>query len=97
MNPTRIQYRPGNFTHKKAGSDHLPTKEEVAVHRMVHGVFSHPPKGGLNHKKAGSDLFSHTVAYILSSTLRRFMTLFGMGRDSATALKEPANFLHSKK
>lgn len=37
----------------------------------------------------GLDLFSHTVAGILSSALRRFTSVFGMGTGGSASLQRP--------
>ncbi len=38
---------------------------------------------------SGLDLLSHFVAKAVSSALRRFKTLFGMGRVGSTTLQRP--------
>ena len=37
----------------------------------------------------GSDLFSHTVASAVSSALKRFTSVFGMGTGGSTSLVPP--------
>ena len=43
-------------------------------------------------KFPGNVLFSHRVAPILSSPLRRLTTLFGMGRSRSTSLSSPGKY-----
>ena len=44
-------------------------------------------------KPPGNDLFSHTLANAISSALRRFTTVFGMGTGGATSLESPRDFV----
>ena len=42
-----------------------------------------------NNEPPGSDLFSHTVTSAVSSALKRFTSVFGMGTGGATSLGPP--------
>ena len=49
------------------------------------------PRCNKNQKKKppGSDLFSHIVADAVSSALKRFTSVFGMGTGGSASLKPP--------
>ena len=47
----------------------------------------------IREKPPGSDLFSHTFASAVSSALRRFTSVFGMGTGGAASLEPPGSFI----
>ena len=47
----------------------------------------------IQKKPPGGDLFSHVLAGAVSSALRRFTTVFGMGTGGATSLESPRDFV----
>ena len=49
----------------------------------------------VKEKPPGSDLFSHTVTSAVSSALRRFTSVFGMGTGGAASLEPPGSFINN--
>ena len=56
-----------------------------------------PTSGTGVYKPPGGDLFSHPVTRAVSSALKRFTTVFGMGTGGSASLESPGSILNGPK
>ena len=84
---------PGNVLPRSAWPRFLSLAKETYFRISAKADYilkTHRSISEFGHKKfPGNVLFSHRVAPILSSPLRRLTTLFGMGRSRSTSLSSP--------
>ena len=66
-------------------------RSSIILQLRICGKVWEDEEQGIVERPPGSDLFSHTVTSAVSSALKRFTSVFGMGTGGSTSLVPPGD------